>query len=166
MNDLRELIDVAHIIASIHKKNNKVTIRDHSICVKYAYLSELIVKYLPVLYFSIIFLYEIPAIVEYFKTGILKPPLGIYFPNVNGAGGGGMGTIIIYNFLVPFFSVSCLCAFDILILVVFTNISMLPTIFIRQLDDFKNVLEMCNRPLHEINYRLCQIISMHKLYNQ
>lgn len=166
MNDLRELVDVAYFVASIHNKNNKKANRDYSICVKYAHLSDIIVKYLPILYFSVIFLYEIPSVFEYFKTGILKPPLGIYFPNVNGPGGGGMGILIIYNFVVPFFSVSCLCAFDTLILIVFANVSMVPTIIIRHLDDLKNALKKSNRCLHEINGRLVQIILMHKMYNQ
>lgn len=166
MNDLRELVDVAYFVASIHNKNNHKANKNYSICVKYAYFSDIIVKYLPILYFSVIFLYEIPSVLEYFKTGILKPPLGIYFPNVNGPAGGGNGTLIVYNFVVPFFSVSCLCAFDTLILIAFTNVSMVPTIIIRDLDELKNVLKKSNRSVREINCRLIQIILMHKMYNQ
>lgn len=162
------MMDILRFIARIHESNSIPTSRYHAICMKYAKISQSLIKWVPIAYLVAGSLYATMPIYESFTTGILKPPINLYLPTVNGQNGieADLLTFLI-NILAMSLFVITLGTYDSLILLTFFNVRLVSEIIATELYDLQSQL-LLNKNIDskKIKRTFLDIIAMHKQYKR
>lgn len=164
--DLKEIIDVAKFIISVHKDNSKAIKRDYTLCQQFAQLSETIVKVIPFAYVSLGVLYQLPSIFKCVHIEHCEPSMGVHLPGMKYLGNYGLAFQAFHNMVISLLDILIFTAFEMLIYIVFTNLLMISTIIVRELGDLRMALEKHETSEYEIKCRLFKIIQMHEKYNE
>lgn len=165
MTDLKYVIKIIDFLSNIFKNNSKRISRDYDLCCRYARLSKAIIIAVPITYITVGTLYQVPKFVVYFRTGVMEPSFGVYFPRVNYASN-EVNDVVMHMFNMSIFLIvpSIIITFDSVIYLVFVNLTMIPTILKRDLQELKAVLEKPKQK--QIKSKLAQIVQMHRDYNE
>lgn len=164
--DLKQIIDVANFIISVHNENAFRIQMNYELCKKFARTSELIVKIVPFGYVTLGVLYQLPSIYKCIDIEECVPSMGVYLPGMSYFGNAGLAFQAIHNVIISLLDILIFTAFESLIYVVFWNILMLSTIIARELKYLKEILERHDTFEYEVKSRLIKLIQMHMKYNE
>lgn len=135
MDDLCSMIGIAKHIVEIHKKNSAKKAKNYKLCEEYGNLSYLITIGLPTFYGILIIFYQLPAFIDIFTKGKIRPSASIYLPDVNEADTIDMSVLFLINFVYFTFVANIFLATDAFICIIFLTIPMFSTIIQRQIND-------------------------------
>lgn len=166
MADLRAWVDIFTYVNNIYMRNANPENKDYNLCKKFAELSQKIVITIPIMYFCAGSSYQASKFLDYLFTGILKPPLGIYFPKVYEFGKLGVIAMNLTNIIGVWVCVVSVSIFDTLIYFVFANIVLASSVVQRKLYDFESQLESTRMSSKEIKLELLRIINNDLKYNK
>lgn len=166
MLDLRAWVDIFDYFVNIYRQNAKPVERNYKLCERYASFSQLIIITISVMYVCAGFAYQGSKYLEYFSTGVLRPPIGIYFPKVNESGTLGVAAMNLTNIIGDWIGVIVVSTFDMLIYFVFANIVLASTVIQREIRAFELALKSSEMPPDEIKKRLLEIVHIHLDYNE
>lgn len=161
MMDLQPMLDILNHITTIYEKNAKQTDRDFDLCKRYARHSKMIVIAVLIVYNTVLFFYQIPKFVEYLMTGVLDPPIGVYFPKAIGA----LFTNSI-NVAGAYSAGSVLIPIDLIIFLVFANITLNSTVIQREIKAWEVILKGAESNERQIKRKVFDIIQMHTTHNE
>lgn len=157
---------VLDYILGFHRRNSSKQMRDYDLCKRYAIFSRYFVIIVIMSYAIIFQLYQSPKYYNYFVLGEIQPSMGAYVPFVEDVDEGGLELIQIYNIIVGIILGFFLGCFDAVVYLVFANMTIIPTVLSRDIDDLRTILENPEVSLKEIKMKMREIILMHKMYNQ
>lgn len=112
------------------------------------------------------FAYQGSKYIEYFSTGVLRPPIGIYFPKVNESGTIGVAAMNLTNIIGDWIGVVVVSIFDMLIYFVFANTVLASTVIQRNIRDFGAALKRSEISPIEIKKKVLEIVRIHLEYNE
>lgn len=164
--DLRALVKVTECIRSIYRENSNESARDYELCHEYFKYLRWIMRMIPALYFSVIIIYQIPSIMEYFETGVVRPVSGIYWPMIDEHKWQHLAILNTYNVTSTMIAVLALIANDLFLFVVFVHVPMIARVVIHELNELQAVLNGVYVTEREVKNRLIKIILMHRKYNE
>lgn len=122
-HDLCHMMDILRFIARIHASNSISTSRYQAMCMSYAKISQLLIKWIPIAYLVSASLYITTALFESLASGVLKPPIQLYLPNIDGHIGTEADLLTCaINILAIFFLSFTLGIYVALILLTFFNV--------------------------------------------
>lgn len=166
LGDLRALVKVTDCIRTIYKSNSNESDRDYELCHEYFKYNRWIMRMIPALYFGVIIFYQIPSIIEYFESGVVRPLSGIYWPMIDEHKWQHLVILDAYNLISTLIAVIALIANDLFLFVVFVHVPMISRIVIRELNELQSVLNGDYVSEREVKIRLIKIILMHRKYNE
>lgn len=152
-------------ISEFHKQNFNQNKRDYNLCKRYTTFSQHFAITVIIFYVFAVQIYQSPKYYAYLTSGAIQPSMSVYVPFVEDLDG-GLVLIQIYNIILGVILSSVPGTFDAVVYLVSGNITIIPTIIKREMDDLKTILQKPNRSLWEIRIKMREIISMHRIYNQ
>lgn len=171
MRDLRSMMPIADFLADVYHKNTRKVSKYYGICRTYGDLSQKIVIGCSLVYFFAIMVYQMPSMIIYFTTGEVTPASGMYFPfhsKVYEENSIEKMLLIVYNYVALVMAYLTLISYDSLIFLIFCNVPMASEIIRKELNELKVLIDIENRDVavKDVRFRLLQIITMHKRYNE
>lgn len=171
MRDLRLMITIADFLTDIYSKNTNTLSKYYGICRKYADFSKKIVIGCSLVYLGAVSVYQMPSMIIYFTTGEVTPASGMYFPfhsKVYEENSIEKMLLIVYNYVALVMAYLTLISYDSLIFLIFCNVPMASEIIRKELNELKVLIDIENRDVavKDVRFRLLQIITMHKRYNE
>lgn len=136
-------------------------------CREYFKYHRWIMKMIPPLYFGVIIFYQIPSIIEYMSSGVIRPSSGIYWPILDEHKWQHLIILDTYNFASTMIAVVGLIANDLFLFVVFVHVPMVSQVVKSEVNQLQIILSSKHYVAEqELKYRFIKIILMHKKYSE
>lgn len=169
IEDLREFADVLRHIENVYKSSSQLKhdVKQYQECNKYAHYSQLIVKWVPIVYMIASGAFACGIMFTSWMSGILRPQLNLYLPNILNNGVLYVDTpTLVANAMMHAFAVAIIGCYDATIQLTFCNILMLATIIGCDIDEFQHHLNANGDQLdaNEVKRPLLKIIESHEEY--
>lgn len=148
-----------------HRQNSNKNKRDYNLCKRYATNSRYFVTTVIIFYVIVAQIYQSPKYYKGLTTGKIEPSIGAYVPFVEDMDG-GLEIIQAYNITMGVILSIVMGIFDAVVYLMSGNLTIIPTIIKREINDLKTTLEMSKPSLRELRTKLHGIILMNKMYNR
>lgn len=165
--DFNALNEITAFICHIYRKNaSEDNAHFDGICVRFARISDLLVKCVITFYIFNGFCYAFLNIVESVLTGKIIPVFRFYLYGIDEHTTIGITILVIHQFI----SLGCYVAgttnFDALTYVIFANMPMIASTINGHLSELDNIMKMSPQNVLQIKRKQIDIICMHRKYNE